>query len=935
MPKGVMVSHKNLLHNEKLIASAFRHTTETIGVGWLPLFHDMGLIGHVLQPIYVGFPSVIMPPEAFIQKPLRWLQAISRYKATSSGGPNFAYELCASKIKPQERENLDLSCWDVAFNGAEPVRAATLEKFANTFADYGFKREAFYPCYGMAETTLFVSGGIKSQSPVIEAVDKLALLENNAVTINSQHPNAQLLVGCGHAWLSETIVIVNPESLTECRDGEIGEIWVSSDSVAQGYWNRPEQTEETFKAYLADTQVGPFLRTGDLGFLLAGELFITGRIKDLIIVQGRNHYPQDIEATVQQSNSALRKDYGAAFSIEIAGQERLVVVQEVERSYLRKLDYPVVIQQIISSVAEEHQLDVYAVALLKTASIPKTSSGKIQRIACRTAFLAGTLDVIGDWSKNPEHKNGFKQLKSDINCLLKQVKTYQIVEELSEGDQNKILSDTQGAIEKWLTKKIAVILQIAPEKIDIKQDLASYGLSSLAAISLSGELEQWLGKTVSPTLVYEYHSIHAVARYLAPNGLSSEKIVNTSLVNSVDLANFEQDPAYQKIKHQIKQLETLGLQNPYFKINQGVAKNITQIGEKELINYSSYNYLGMSGEPKVGQAAKEAIDDYGTSVSASRVVSGEKLLHQELEQEIANLVGAEDALVYVGGYSTNVTTISHLFGKNDLIVCDVLSHNSIIQGCINSGASLFSFSHNDWQALEHILQEKRCQYEKALIVIEGVYSMDGDIPNLPKFIELRKRYRTALMIDEAHSIGVLGKSGCGIGEYFGVNPSDIDLWMGTLSKSFASCGGYIAGKKAIIEYLKYTAPGFVYSVGISPPNAASALASIRLLKSEPERVKRLHQNSNLFLNLAKEHGLNTGLSKDSAVIPIIVGNSLKCIQLSQSLFHRGINVQPLIYPAVADNTARLRFFMSCTHTEKQVHFTVEAVVDELKKFTNS
>jgi myxalamid-type polyketide synthase MxaB len=482
MPKGVMVSHKNLLHNEKLIASAFGHTSETIGVGWLPLFHDMGLIGHVLQPIYVGFPSVIMPPEAFIQKPLRWLQAISRYKATSSGGPNFAYELCASKIKPQERENLDLSCWDVAFNGAEPVRAATLEKFANTFADYGFKREAFYPCYGMAETTLFVSGGIKSQSPVIEAVDKLALLENNAVTINSQHPNAQLLVGCGHAWLSETIVIVNPESLTECRDGEIGEIWVSSDSVAQGYWNRPEQTEETFQAYLADTQVGPFLRTGDLGFLLAGELFITGRLKDLIIVQGRNHYPQDIEATVQQSNSALRKDYGAAFSIEIAGQERLVVVQEVERSYLRKLDYPVVIQQIISSVAEEHQLDVYAVALLKTASIPKTSSGKIQRIACRTAFLAGTLDVIGDWSKIPSQKKDFIKLESDVNHLLEKLKTFSQLSESSEGNTNQSLFRIDEDIEQWLIAKFAELKETTYENIDIRQNI---GFDSLVAAELN------------------------------------------------------------------------------------------------------------------------------------------------------------------------------------------------------------------------------------------------------------------------------------------------------------------------------------------------------------------------------------------------------------------------------------------------------------------
>ncbi len=406
---------------------------------------------------------------------------------------------------------------------------------------------------------------------------------------------------------------------------------------------------------------------------------------------------------------------------------------------------------------------------------------------------------------------------------------------------------------------------------------------------------------------------------------------DSSPVDLVDFSNFTERQVYKKMKQQIIQLEAIGLQNPYFKINQGIARNTTLIGGQELINYSSYNYLGMSGDPKVSQAAKEAIDHYGTSVSASRVVSGEKPLHRELEQEIANLVGAEDALVYVGGHCTNVATISHLFDKNDLIVYDLLSHNSIIQGCLHSGASLFSFPHNDWQALEEILQEKRASYQQTLIVIEGVYSMDGDIPNLPQFIELRKRYKTALMIDEAHSIGVLGKSGRGIGEYFGVNPTDVDLWMGTLSKSLASCGGYIAGNKALVEYLKYTAPSFVYSVGISPPNAAAALAAIRLLNSEPERVERLAQRAKLFLKLAQEHGLNTGLSQDSAVIPVIIGNSLQSIQLSQALFHRGINVQPLIYPAVSEQTARLRFFISCTHSEEQIRFTVEAIADELKK----
>ncbi|MCA2699196.1 MAG: aminotransferase class I/II-fold pyridoxal phosphate-dependent enzyme [Microcystis sp. M179S2] len=410
---------------------------------------------------------------------------------------------------------------------------------------------------------------------------------------------------------------------------------------------------------------------------------------------------------------------------------------------------------------------------------------------------------------------------------------------------------------------------------------------------------------------------------------------NSAPVTLVDFSNFDQQPAYQQMKQQLMQLEAIGLQNPYFKIHQGVARNITQIGEQELINYSTYNYLGMSGDPKVSQAAKDAIDRYGTSVSASRVASGEKPIHRELEQEIANLLGVEDAIVYVGGHSTNVITISHLFGRNDLIVYDALSHNSVVQGCLYSGANLFSFAHNDGQALEQILKDKRSSYEKALIIIEGVYSMDGDIANLPKFIELKKRYKTALMIDEAHSIGVLGKSGHGIGEYFGVNPTDVDLWMGTLSKSFASCGGYIAGNHALIEYLKYTAPGFVYSVGISPPNAAAALAAIRLLNVEPERVERLHQRAKLFLQLAKERGLNTGLSDDSAVIPVIVGNSLQCIQLSQALFYRGINVQPVIYPAVSEQTARLRFFMSCTHSEEEIRFTVETVADELKKIHNS
>ncbi|GAB4282690.1 MAG: aminotransferase class I/II-fold pyridoxal phosphate-dependent enzyme [Oscillatoriaceae cyanobacterium] len=396
---------------------------------------------------------------------------------------------------------------------------------------------------------------------------------------------------------------------------------------------------------------------------------------------------------------------------------------------------------------------------------------------------------------------------------------------------------------------------------------------------------------------------------------------------------FDLYPEYLQLKRQLAEIEAFGLSNPFFKVHERVAADTTLVAGRELINYSNYNYLGMCGDPAVNRAAQEAIDRYGTSACASRLSSGEKVLHRELERAIADFMGTEDCIVYVGGHATNVSTISHLFGRNDLILYDELSHNSIIQGCFLSGATAISFPHNDAAALDEMLRDRRHRYRRVLIVIEGVYSTDGDIPNLPEFIAAKKRHKTFLMVDEAHSAGVLGKTGRGICEHFAANPADVDLWMGTLSKSFASCGGYIAGSTAVVEYLKYTSPGFVYSVGISPPNAAASLASLQVLQAEPERVTRLHQRAKLFLELAQARGLNTGMSRDSAVIPIIVGDTIKSIQMSHQMWERGINVQPMFYPSVPENAARLRFFMSCTHKEEQIRATVDILVEELYKLS--
>ena len=488
------------------------------------------------------------------------------------------------------------------------------------------------------------------------------------------------------------------------------------------------------------------------------------------------------------------------------------------------------------------------------------------------------------------------------------------------------------AIAQWLITKLSEALGLSIEEIDPTCELSEYGLNSIEAVNLSGELEQLLNKRLPPTLLWDYPTIESLAEYLSQQ-IKIETLQPDTQEVPQEYYIFESSPEYCQLLQQQGEISSLGISNPFFKVHQGIPKDTTIIANRQLINYGTYNYLGMCGDPLVSLAATEAIASYGTSVAASRLISGENPLHLELETEIADLLGTEASIVYVSGHATNTTTIGHLFKQEDLILYDAHSHNSIIQGARLSGASVMAFPHNDAEALEKILISRRHRHQKVLIAIEGVYSTDGDIPDLPEFIELKKRHKTYLMVDEAHSIGVLGSLGRGISELFNIAPTEVDLWMGTLSKSFASCGGYIAGSKALIEYLKYTAPGFVFSVGLTPPNAAASIAAIKLLKQQPERVTKLQENAQLFLNLAKHRGLNTGLSKGSPVVPIIVGEALSSIRLSHQLFEKGINVPFMIYPAVAKETARLRFFITCDHTKEQIEYTIENLVQELEKLS--
>jgi acyl-CoA synthetase (AMP-forming)/AMP-acid ligase II len=390
-PKGVMVTHDNLMHNGRMIHTAMEHAGARLGVLWLPFYHDMGLVAGVLQAVYRGGTAVVMSPLGLLQRPFRWLQAISRYRADTSGGPNFAYDLCVQRVTAEQKASLDLSCWSGAAIGSEPVSARTLERFTEAFAPCGFRPEAFYPCYGLAEATLMVTGNRKGTRPVIWTVEVDALEQGRVVDAAPGTAGARTLVGCGRPWLGQEVLIVDPDSRMRHPEGAVGEIWVAGPSVARGYWERPEEMERTFGARLADTGAGPFLRTGDLGFLRDGQLFVTGRLKDLLVIRGRNHYPEDIEATVQAVHPALRPGCGAAFESGPDGQPRLVVVQEVDRRGGRGVDLAELAGDIRQAVAERHELQVHDVRFLEPGSVPKTSSGKVQRHACRAGYERGTL----------------------------------------------------------------------------------------------------------------------------------------------------------------------------------------------------------------------------------------------------------------------------------------------------------------------------------------------------------------------------------------------------------------------------------------------------------------------------------------------------------------------------------------------------------------
>jgi 8-amino-7-oxononanoate synthase/acyl carrier protein len=577
--------------------------------------------------------------------------------------------------------------------------------------------------------------------------------------------------------------------------------------------------------------------------------------------------------------------------------------------------------------------------LVRPNSIPKTSSGKIQRHLCRKQFQEGTLAVVEQqisWDQ-PDAAAAAPEAAAAprINAEMPRLARLRPLSDTGRG--GKPQRDLPEPLVQQVYEHVRKVAKERAKHLTLDTNIVELGLDSLERMEIVAALEDTFGGRFPEQVLPMIETCREVAEAIIDHLPGAGEILAGSDTSEAtgevpeEAYRIEAFPEVRALEQNFQMIRDAGLENPYFSVHEGVAGDCTRIGGRELISWATYNYLGMSGDPAVAAAAKAAIDRFGTSASASRLVSGEKTIHVELERAVADLVGTDDAITLVGGHATNETVIGHVVGPGDLILHDALAHNSIQQGAVLSGARRRAFPHNDFEAADALLTQVRGQYRRVLMVVEGIYSMDGDFANVPQFVDVARRHKALLMVDEAHSIGVMGSRGRGIAEHFGMDPADVDLWMGTLSKAFGSCGGYIAGSKSLIRWLKYTVPGFVYSIGLPPAAAGAALAAINLLHEQPERVAQLQANSALFLELAAEAGLDTGQSSNSGVVPVILGSSLLSLRLSRALFARGINVQPILYPAVEEAAARLRFFITSSHTAEQIRTTVTVMREELEK----
>ena len=795
---------------------------------------------------------------------------------------------------------------------------------SEAFSPHGFRLEAFYPCYGLAEATLMASGGSKASRPVVRFVERSALEVGRVVQTTASALQGRALVRCGGPALDERIVVVDPETRRAAEPGRVGEIWLAGPSISPGYWKDPAATAAAFQGRLAETGEGPYLRTRDLGFLDDGELIVTGRLDDTMVIRGHNHYPEDLEWTMERSHPALRSGGGAAFLLEVEGEHQLVVVHEVEQ-HQPALDAAAIAAAIRRAVVEQHELSPHAIILVKADTLPKTPSGKVQRYRCRERFSAGSLSVL--------HVSVLDGVGADAG---------------GAAATRKPAALTPAVVEEELLERLAGRLGLSRSYIDRRQPLESLGIDSLGVTELNLYVAERFGLELSLDRFFQGLTLCQLADAIVAGAgpVDRSGVVDRSGApagdgglpgspvdsgrnggTSIDLgsrhmvARMARTGVLDRARafELPDQLRRAGLM-PYFTELARSQGPTCELDGRPVVMLGANDYLGLTGDPRVRRAAAEAALAEGPSVSGSRLFNGSTPGQRELERKLAAFLGREDALIFTTGYQANIGFLSAVMAEDAILILDSDSHASVYDGGYVARCKVIQFRHEDARDLERRLQEI-AHRSPTMVMVDGVYSMTGELASLPELRAICDRFDATLAVDDAHGLGVLGTTGRGTEEHFGMR-GGADVLTGTFSKSLASIGGWLAAEAKVVDWTRFHGRSMLFSAAIPPPSLAAASVALDVLVAEPWRLAMLWENARYWHRGLEQLGLDV-MRLTTPIVPVHVGDELACITFSRRLLDAGVYVNPVVAPAVRRGSAMLRTSVMASHTREHLDRALE------------
>lgn len=910
-PKGVMITHENIVHNIEQIKIVEQCSSEDVLISWLPPYHDMGLIQGIIVPLYASAEAYLMSPLDFLKNPKIWLQAISNTsRNVISVAPNFAYDYCIKKIAPDERGDLDLSRWTLAINGAEPIRADTLRNFTKAFEGAGFSAKAFFPGYGLAEATLFVSGSRPGMGPTIITVSRKELLAGKVVPADEMGEKGMELVGSGMP--RDDVLIVSPEDRQLLPPETIGEIYHSGKSIAQGYWKKDAETAEIFDNFFygyGDNQ--RFLKTGDLGFISAsGELFVTGRIKDLIIINGVNYYPQDIESTVCGSHELIRNGECICFAEVEECEGQLIVVCETSSKTI-DIDASAICENIVRQVGLEHELQIHKILLILPKKLPKTTSGKLQRKRCKELFENDLLDPVFVYAAGSEN------FESECSCS-----PYR--------GESTLIEDDPG-IKEWIISWIREKYKDAPIYISGDEQFAEFGIDSLSIIDLVLALEKQFKIVLEPAVAMDHPTPQELARYIR-NTFSINHFPSTrngvkpsmEILHSENMDEDLKNDVVHKLMRKLQADKILGL-NSHPVSDRPNYFIIKEISAGAMLGFQSCSYLNLEWHPVLQQKAIEAIVRHGTQFSCSRAFVSVGS-YEDLGRMLKDIFGMDPVI-------SSSTTLGHLSAlpalirRDDIIIMDEQAHNSMQMAakiCMANGTPLYKCKHGEMDMLEKIINDKNSSGKnRAWYLADGLYSMRGDFIDMESLFGLMAKFPSLhAYIDDAHSFGWLNKHGCGhVASFHRHSEFDRIVLAGSLSKAFAAGGGCIFTKnEEFHEKIANSGGPRIFSGPIQPSSLGAAIGTATLLLSKDFQgmQEQLMSNINSARMIFDAYEIDFVSPGKSPIFYIRIGGLNRVIDLCHFLYGEGYYVVPVGFPAVNHNDEGIRVCVTRLHTASEL-----------------